>query len=112
MVTPVQKGLDPALARLDPQRRAALARLMATRERASGVTARQQAGAVTARPAGDGLVVCSPAQRRIWVADRLGTVPAATFGLRLRGRLDVAALRRAFVAVAARHEVMRTVYVM
>ncbi|MER7275114.1 amino acid adenylation domain-containing protein [Dactylosporangium sp. NPDC000244] len=98
--------VTPALARLDPDRRAALARLVAARRAGAG----RAPDAIAPRPAGDGPVPCSPAQRRIWVADRLGEVPAATFGLRLRGRLDVAALRRAFVAVAARHEAMRTVY--
>ncbi|WP_426510192.1 amino acid adenylation domain-containing protein [Dactylosporangium sp. McL0621] len=98
--------VTPALARLDPDRRAALDRLLAARRAGAGGAP----DAIAPRPPGGGLVACSPAQRRIWVADRLGAAPPATFGLRLRGRLDVAALRRAFAAVAARHEAMRTVY--
>ncbi|GAA3457939.1 non-ribosomal peptide synthetase [Dactylosporangium matsuzakiense] len=89
---------------LDPDRRAALDRLVAAKR-----VAANDPVPVRPRPL-DGLVPCSPAQRRIWVADRLGVAPPATFGLRLRGRLDVAALRRAFAVVADRHEVMRTVY--
>ncbi|MFI5906734.1 amino acid adenylation domain-containing protein [Dactylosporangium sp. NPDC051541] len=98
--------VTPALASLDPDRRAALARLVAAKQ-----AGQSRPDPIAARPRPlDGPVPCSPAQRRIWVADRLGAAPPATFGLRLCGRLDVAALRRAFVAVAARHEVMRTVY--
>ncbi|WP_433056617.1 condensation domain-containing protein [Dactylosporangium sp. CS-033363] len=95
--------VTPALGRLDPARRALLARLVAA-DRAAAPDA------ITPRPRGGGPVACSPAQRRIWVADRLGVAPPATFGLRLRGRLDVSALRSAFATVAARHEAMRTVY--
>ncbi|MFI6323037.1 amino acid adenylation domain-containing protein [Nonomuraea sp. NPDC050556] len=55
----------------------------------------------------------SYAQRRLWLAEQLapGTaryaVPAA---LRLRGPLDAVALRRAFDAVVARHEVLSTTF--
>src|SRR5689334_11193564 len=82
--------VTPALVSLDPDRRAALDRLVAAKR-----VAADDPVPVRPRPL-DGLVPCSPAQRRIWVADRLGVAPPATFGLRLRGRLDVAALRRAF----------------
>ncbi|MFI5606844.1 non-ribosomal peptide synthase/polyketide synthase [Amycolatopsis sp. NPDC051903] len=54
----------------------------------------------------------SAAQRRMWVLDRIGTTAAAyTYPLfvRLRGPLDVEALRLAFGDVLARHEVLRTV---
>ncbi|WIX76044.1 non-ribosomal peptide synthase/polyketide synthase [Amycolatopsis carbonis] len=52
------------------------------------------------------------AQQRMWVLDRMDTTAAAyTYPLfvRVRGRLDVAALRLAFGDVLARHEVLRTV---
>lgn len=55
----------------------------------------------------------SYAQRRLWLAEQLapGTaryaVPAA---LRLRGPLDAEAMRRAFAAVVARHEVLTTTF--
>ncbi|HEX7241008.1 MAG TPA: amino acid adenylation domain-containing protein, partial [Longimicrobiaceae bacterium] len=53
------------------------------------------------------------AQQRLWLIDRLEPGSAAynmPFPLRLRGELDVAALRRALSAVAARHESLRTVF--
>ncbi|GAA1737698.1 amino acid adenylation domain-containing protein [Luedemannella helvata] len=57
---------------------------------------------------------CSPEQVRVWLASQLAgdqvAVPNATFGLRLRGPLDVGALKAAFAAVVARHEALRTVY--
>ncbi|HEY3712493.1 MAG TPA: amino acid adenylation domain-containing protein, partial [Amycolatopsis sp.] len=52
------------------------------------------------------------AQQRMWLLDQLGTTAAAyTYPLfvRLRGALDVDALRTAFGDVLQRHEVLRTV---
>src|SRR5690349_469796 len=55
----------------------------------------------------------SPAQQRLWFLDQFEpgsdeyNVP---LGLRLRGELDEAALRRALEGVVARHEVLRTSY--
>ncbi|HEX8685388.1 MAG TPA: condensation domain-containing protein, partial [Pyrinomonadaceae bacterium] len=56
----------------------------------------------------------SYSQRRLWFIDRIDgrstqyNLPAA---LRLAGRLDAAALRRAFDALVERHEVLRTTFV-
>jgi hypothetical protein len=52
----------------------------------------------------------SPSQRRLWFLDQLAPDSAAynvVFAERLRGPLDVAALRRALGEVARRHEVLR-----
>ena len=54
------------------------------------------------------------AQRRLWFLDRLGSGSAYTIAhagaFRLRGRLDVDALRRALDALLARHESLRTTF--
>ncbi|HEX8007172.1 MAG TPA: condensation domain-containing protein, partial [Trebonia sp.] len=91
------------LARLPGDHRAALL----TRFR-SGVAGSQ----VGLRPAPrGGPLPLSSAQAQLWFLDRLApgrstyNVPA---GYRLRGPLDVAALRAALADVAARHEVLRT----
>ena len=55
------------------------------------------------------------AQRRLWFLEQLepGTAVYNVAGeVRLRGRLDVAALANAFAEVLRRHEVLRTVYAM
>ncbi|CAM2010579.1 non-ribosomal peptide synthetase [Acanthopleuribacter pedis] len=53
----------------------------------------------------------SPGQERLWIIDRMEGSRATyneTLGLRLRGELDVARLRRALGEVVARHEILRT----
>ncbi|MET0395640.1 MAG: amino acid adenylation domain-containing protein, partial [Longimicrobiaceae bacterium] len=63
-------------------------------------------------PRGDAPLPLSFAQQRLWFLDRLDpggsayNIPAA---LRIRGPLDVAALRRAFAELVRRHEAVRTV---
>ncbi|WP_309230510.1 non-ribosomal peptide synthase/polyketide synthase [Nocardia sp. SYP-A9097] len=55
----------------------------------------------------------SPAQQRIWFLNRFATGSAdynMPFVLRLRGDLDVAAMRAAIADLVARHEVLRTVF--
>lgn len=56
----------------------------------------------------------SMAQQRLWLVERLQGNAGAAYNmagaLRLRGALDVAALRQALAAVAARHEILRTAY--
>jgi amino acid adenylation domain-containing protein len=80
----------------------------------------RQASAATAparesiRPADrSGPVPLSSTQRRLWFLDRLNpgstayTIPAA---LRLRGALDLPALRRSLDAIVERHEILRTTF--
>ncbi|HEX2188606.1 MAG TPA: amino acid adenylation domain-containing protein, partial [Longimicrobiaceae bacterium] len=53
------------------------------------------------------------AQQRLWVVDRLEPESAAynmPYALRLRGRLDVGALRASLDALVARHETLRTTF--
>lgn len=65
-----------------------------------------------------GRLSLSPAQRRLWVSQRIAadadaTVKAAyamSARLRLQGELDLAALRAALANIVARHEVLRTIY--
>lgn len=63
--------------------------------------------------AGDELITAdvAPAQRGLWLISELH--PSSSMynvfcSVRMRGRLDIAALRAAFQAVVARHEVLRT----
>ncbi|MFB9315977.1 amino acid adenylation domain-containing protein [Cryptosporangium minutisporangium] len=97
------------LAGLDPRRRAALAALLAARDRGDhGVSA------IPVLPRDGRAFPCTPAQTRMWLADQVESgrvvVPNATFGLRLRGALRPEALRTALSEVVARHESMRTRY--
>jgi amino acid adenylation domain-containing protein len=69
---------------------------------------------MTSGPASDAIMLpASFAQELLWLTDRASpgstayNVPRTR---RLRGRLDVAALRRAFDALAERHEILRTTY--
>lgn len=62
-------------------------------------------------PAAQDVFPLSFAQERIWFLEQLDPGSAAftiTAALRVRGRLDVAALDRALTALAGRHEVLRT----
>ncbi|WP_456239147.1 amino acid adenylation domain-containing protein [Rhodococcus artemisiae] len=67
---------------------------------------------LTAGPRPDPIPL-SPAQQRIWFLNRFDTASAADnipVALRLRGRLDIAALRAAVHDVIERHESLRTFY--
>ncbi|GIH27672.1 hypothetical protein Aph01nite_59820 [Acrocarpospora phusangensis] len=71
--------------------------------------ARPPVTAVAERPE---RIPVSAAQRRLWLAERLSGGDAYHFPLvvRLRGDLDLAALRQALADVAQRHEALRTVF--
>ncbi len=69
---------------------------------------------VVPRDRNTGPLPLSFAQQRLWFLDRL--VPGSTFysmpyGLRMAGRLEVAALAAALSEIAGRHEVLRTTFV-
>ncbi|MFB9722290.1 non-ribosomal peptide synthetase, partial [Planobispora longispora] len=87
---------------------------LAERVAAARTTARAAAPAEVAPVPRDGLLPVSYGQRRLWFLDQLEpelAVYNTHVRLRLRGVLDVAALERALVAVAARHEVLRSRFV-
>ncbi|MET8178288.1 non-ribosomal peptide synthase/polyketide synthase [Streptomyces sp. NPDC005336] len=70
------------------------------------------AGAIPAVPRGADLPL-SFAQARLWFLDAFdggGTEYVTPFALRLRGRLDTAALRTALDGLVARHEPLRTTF--
>ncbi|SCG74711.1 non-ribosomal peptide synthetase/MFS transporter [Micromonospora coxensis] len=91
----------------DPTREAARAALIAQRlrRRQAAPTAR-----ITPRPEG-APVPLSYAQERVWFMDQIAPGEAAyhiAVPLRVRGPLDVTALRAALAALTARHESLRT----
>ncbi|MET0396317.1 MAG: non-ribosomal peptide synthase/polyketide synthase, partial [Longimicrobiaceae bacterium] len=84
-------------------------------ERIESVLGTGAAGAAPpiGRVARDGALPLSFAQQRLWLVDRLEPGSAAynmAFALRLRGALDVGALRRSLDGLARRHETLRTVF--
>ncbi|TDV49744.1 non-ribosomal peptide synthetase [Actinophytocola oryzae] len=92
--------------------RSTLSREELLRLRLRGAAKPEQADEIPRLPRGDGLPL-SFAQRRLWVLDRIrpgGTEYLMPVLLRLRGDLDVPALRRALDEIVARHEVLRTRY--
>ena len=97
------------LEHLSPERRALLQRLL--RER----TAAKADPREVRRREGDGPVALSFAQQRLWFIDQMepGTPTYNMLHtLRLRGTLNVDALRRSFTEVVRRHEVLRTTFAM
>ncbi|MBV9110592.1 MAG: amino acid adenylation domain-containing protein, partial [Gemmatimonadetes bacterium] len=92
---------------LSPERRRLLElRMRVQRDGAAGLALRP-------RPRPDGTAPLSYAQARLWVLDRMDPGSAAydmPHPLRIRGALDVAALRAALDALVARHETLRTTF--
>ncbi|MEU0149801.1 amino acid adenylation domain-containing protein [Streptomyces sp. NPDC006288] len=87
-------------------------RALLLNQRLRGTAAPSPADGISPAPRG-GPLPLSFAQQRLWVLDRLSpdtTTYLMTSALRLRGPLDVRALRGALDAVVARHEVLRTRY--
>ncbi|MFQ6329772.1 non-ribosomal peptide synthase/polyketide synthase [Nocardia sp. CWNU-33] len=81
-------------------------------ERAGGIGGVPAVALLRARPRPP-LVPLSPAQQRIWFLNRFdssGVGYNMPFVARLRGAVDVAALRSALDDVLARHEVLRTIF--
>ncbi|MFJ9107143.1 MupA/Atu3671 family FMN-dependent luciferase-like monooxygenase [Streptomyces sp. NPDC102283] len=99
-----RERLRSGLERLDVLRRR-------TRER--GTRERQQDTRVPDAQVPDTVAPATSAQRRLWLAARLLENPAAyneTGAVRLRGPLDVAALRAAVDGLVERHAGLRTVF--
>ncbi|HEX7239407.1 MAG TPA: amino acid adenylation domain-containing protein, partial [Longimicrobiaceae bacterium] len=74
---------------------------------------RPEGGAPIGRTSRDGPFPLSFAQQRLWLVDRLEPGSAAynmPHALRLRGALDVDALRASLGALVERHETLRTVF--
>ena len=70
-----------------------------------------EAAARKAAPSSTQSPRCSYAQERFWFIDQASgrdAVSNVSWALRLRGALDIAALKRAFTALAARHDSLRT----
>src|SRR5688500_7194898 len=95
------------IGQLDDQERAALARRALSVSRAPSVS-------IPALPRDGEHYALSYAQRRMWLVCQLeGTehIYNIPYTVRLNGPLDSAALRSALLAVAARHEGLRTRFV-
>jgi hypothetical protein len=63
---------------------------------------------------GDEVPLLSYAQQRLWLIDQFEPSSASyaiPIAVRLRGSLDVAALRQSLIMIAERHEVLRTTFV-
>ncbi|HLR98859.1 MAG TPA: condensation domain-containing protein, partial [Mycolicibacillus parakoreensis] len=103
MTDTVDQTTDAAELRLE-----LLRRRLAERGLATAAPAAESAGTTLTRP------TMSDGQRRMWFVQALdpdGTVANISVSYRLTGPLDAARLREALAAVAARHPVLRTVYV-
>ncbi|MDE1672717.1 non-ribosomal peptide synthase/polyketide synthase [Nocardia gipuzkoensis] len=89
-----------------------VAELAALIERAGGSSGASLVAQLRARPRPP-LVPLSPAQQRIWFLNRFERSSASynmPFVVRLRGAVDVAALRQALDDLVIRHEVLRTIF--
>jgi acyl carrier protein len=79
-------------------------------ERESGSGPRLESSPIP-RASRDGDLPLSYSQQRMWLLEQLSAGSSAfnlPLGLRLRGRLNVAALERTFFEVVRRHEILRT----
>ncbi|MCA1566173.1 MAG: condensation domain-containing protein [Acidobacteria bacterium] len=104
-IKPDADALNKRIEELSPERRALLARLL----KAKGVGA-PQATKIHRREKSD-FTPLSFAQQRLWVLHQLDpTNPSYNMpdAVRLRGRLDIAALEQCFKEIVRRHDVLRT----
>src|SRR6476661_6288111 len=100
-------SLNERIAGLSPEKRALLERRLRQRRPAEGV-----APAIPRREA-TGPAPLSHAQQRLWFLDQLEEKSAlynVPLAVRVRGELDVEALRRALDAIVRRHETLRTIF--
>ncbi|WP_371625632.1 LLM class flavin-dependent oxidoreductase [Streptomyces sp. NBC_01116] len=106
-----RERLRSGLERLDVLRRRTRER--DTRERDAQERERERDARVPVARVPDTVAPATSAQRRLWLAARLMENPAAyneTGAVRLRGPLDVAALRTAVDGLVERHAGLRTVF--
>ncbi len=100
------------LARLSPEQRAQLARQVRERAAAGRREAnRTTAGAIPRLDRSSGRLPMSSSARRLYFLQKLQPESPAynnVEAVRIRGRVDLDALRRAFAAVVERHEILRT----
>lgn len=95
---------------LSPAQKAEMLRRLRGRKAGAGAAT----GIGLPRVSREGRLPLSPGQRRLYFLQRLepdSAVYNTSFALRLTGRLDVAALRRALDGVLERHEALRTAIV-
>jgi len=96
---------------LSPERRALLAlKALRLKEKSQGETAEHSIPQLPRRE-GANIFPLSPAQERLWFLDQL--VPGSSafnlnISMRVHGALDVSALKKSFIELARRHEVLRT----
>ncbi|MEW5925848.1 MAG: amino acid adenylation domain-containing protein [Gemmatimonadota bacterium] len=98
------------LEKLSPERRVLLQKMLAERTGARGAS---PAAPDVPRRRGGGPAPLSFAQQRLWFIQQLdprSTAYNMPAGMRLRGPLDTAALRRALGEIVRRHEALRTVF--
>ena len=101
-----KKAFADRIANLSPEQRVVLEQRLAQ----SGMPARSEA--IPARPP-EHSARLSYSQERLWFLSQLEPANYAfnrPFAFRLRGPLDLGAIRKAVNAIVARHEVLRTVY--
>jgi amino acid adenylation domain-containing protein len=95
------------IAALPPEKRAQLIRQLQKK----GVAAAP--APIRRRPSGSEPGACSFAQQRLWFLEQLQPGTASNnlpVAMRLKGRLDVSALERAFTELVRRHESLRTTF--
>ena len=83
------------------------------RQRLAGAAAEAEGDSGIPRAPRDGAMPLSPAQQRLWFAydfEPDGVDYNVVQAVRLRGRLDLAALRHAVAGLVARHESLRTTF--
>ncbi|MAR93086.1 MAG: non-ribosomal peptide synthetase [Pseudomonadales bacterium] len=105
------KKLLSRLASLSPEQREALLKQLKKKKSQGEQTGKDQ---ITAYKRDSNRVLMSYAQQRLWFIDQLQSGSASyniSAALRLRGALDVEALRLSFEEIIQRHEVLRTTFV-
>src|SRR5262245_57124867 len=97
------------LSQLSPEQREALLKKLQQQKQQSSAPS----SSIPVQPRDQGLPLSFP-QQRLWFLQQLEG-PSATYNvaaaIRLKGALNVEALRRTIEAIVSRHEILRTVFV-